>query len=113
MLEVKNMSGGWRRRRVRNWGFGRFLSSSLKALVSSRYIPLVICRPEGAWVMGLPVCYDGVDRGKKGVIVLQPSLRVGDVQGWLEDDDPFFTTIDTIVADRETHHPRALRPADH
>ena len=39
--------------------------------------------------------------------------HVADAQGWLEDDDPFFTTIDTIVADRETHHPRALRPADH
>src|SRR5207245_3906330 len=39
--------------------------------------------------------------------------HVADAQGWLEDDDPFFTTIDTIVADRETHHPRTLRPADH
>jgi len=41
------------------------------------------------------------------------ALHVADVQGWLEDDAPFFTTIDTIVADRETHRPRALRPADH
>src|SRR5215471_2712143 len=39
--------------------------------------------------------------------------HVADVQGWLEDDDPLFTTIDTIVADRETHPPRALRSADH
>jgi len=39
--------------------------------------------------------------------------HIADVQGWLEDDDPFFTTIDTIVAERETHHPRALQPADH
>jgi len=39
--------------------------------------------------------------------------HVADAQGWLEDDDPFFTMIDTIMADRETHHPRALRPADH
>jgi prevent-host-death family protein len=39
--------------------------------------------------------------------------HVTDAQGWLKDDDPFFTMIDTIVADRETHHPRALRPADH
>ena len=38
MVEVKNTSGGWRRRCMRNWGFGRFLSNSLKALVSSRYI---------------------------------------------------------------------------
>jgi len=39
--------------------------------------------------------------------------HIADAQGWLEDDDPFFATIDTIVAERETHHPRALRPADH
>src|SRR5215468_9741245 len=39
--------------------------------------------------------------------------HVADVKGWLEDDAPFFTVINTIVADRETHHPRALRPADH
>jgi hypothetical protein len=39
--------------------------------------------------------------------------HVADAQGWLEDDDPFFTTIDNIVAARETHHPRALRPTDH
>ncbi|HEY5866537.1 MAG TPA: type II toxin-antitoxin system prevent-host-death family antitoxin [Candidatus Tectomicrobia bacterium] len=39
--------------------------------------------------------------------------HVADVQGWLEDDDPFFITIDTILADRESHHPRALRPAGH
>jgi hypothetical protein len=64
-----------------NWGFGRFLSNSFKALVSSRYILLVVCRPEGAWVMGLPVCHDGVNRCKKGVIVLQPSLSIGDVRG--------------------------------
>jgi Plasmid pRiA4b ORF-3-like protein len=30
---------------VDRWGFGRFLSSSLKALVSSKYIQLVLCRP--------------------------------------------------------------------
>jgi prevent-host-death family protein len=39
--------------------------------------------------------------------------HVAGAQGWLEDVDPFFTTIDTIVADRETHHPCALRPAEH
>src|SRR5262245_42297667 len=81
MLEVKNISGGWRRRRVRNWGFGRFLSSSLNVLVSSKYIRLVVCRPEGTWVMCLPVGHDGVDRGQKGGIVLQPSLRIRDVRG--------------------------------
>src|SRR5262249_35121915 len=79
MHEVKNISGGWRRRRVRNWGFGRFLSSSLKALVSSRYIPLVVCPPEGTWVMGFSVGHDSVNRCKKGVLVLQPSLNIGNV----------------------------------
>ena len=39
--------------------------------------------------------------------------HIADVQGWLEDDDSFFTMIDTIVAERETHHPRALRRADY
>ena len=39
--------------------------------------------------------------------------HIADVQGWLEEDDPFFATIDTIVAEREVRHPRALRPADH
>ena len=34
--------------------------------------------------------------------------HIADVQGWLEDDDASFTTIDTIVADRETHWPRTL-----
>jgi hypothetical protein len=80
LYKVKNISGRWRCRRVRNSCFERFLSSSLGALVSSRYITLVICRPEGTWVMELPNCYDGIDRGKKGVIVLQPSLSIGDVR---------------------------------
>jgi prevent-host-death family protein len=39
--------------------------------------------------------------------------HVADAQGWLEDDAPFFTTIATIVADRETHHPHALRSEGH
>jgi prevent-host-death family protein len=39
--------------------------------------------------------------------------HIADAQGWLKDDDPFFTTIETIRADREAHHPRALRPVDH
>jgi prevent-host-death family protein len=41
------------------------------------------------------------------------TLHVADAQGWLEDDDPFFTTIDTNVTDRQAHHTRALWPADH
>ena len=35
-----------------------------------------------------------------------------DVQGWLEDDDAFFATMDAIVADWETHLPRTLRHTD-
>src|SRR5262245_40433539 len=81
MLEVKNSSGGWLRRRVRNWGFGRFLSSSLKALVSSRYISLVVCPPERARVMGFPVSHDSINRCKKGILVFQPSLNIGDMWG--------------------------------
>ena len=38
--------------------------------------------------------------------------HIADAQGWLEDDDAFFNTIDSIVANRETHHPRVLRSAD-
>ena len=30
------------------------------------------------------------------------------VEGWLEDDDPFFAAIDEIVADRPRHVPRVL-----
>ena len=41
---------------------------------------LVVCQPESTLVIGLPVGHDGVDRGKKGGIVLQPSLRSGDVR---------------------------------
>jgi hypothetical protein len=37
---------------------------------------------------------------------------VADAQAWLDDDTPFFTTINTIVADRETHHAGDLQPAD-
>ena len=38
--------------------------------------------------------------------------HVADVQGWLEDDDTFFATMDAIVADREAHLPRTLRHTD-
>ena len=36
----------------------------------------------------------------------QPHLA--DVQGWLDEDDPFFSRIDTIVSERAQHVPRAL-----
>ena len=31
------------------------------------------------------------------------------VEGWLEEDDPFFETIDQIVNERSTHLPRASK----
>ena len=34
--------------------------------------------------------------------------HLGNAKGWLEDDDPFFDTIDEIVADRSRHVPRIL-----
>lgn len=35
---------------------------------------------------------------------------LGKSRGWLEDDDPFFATIDAIVEARAQHRPRAVRP---
>jgi prevent-host-death family protein len=34
------------------------------------------------------------------------------VEGWLDDDDPFFATIDDIVARRFGHEPRVLQGRD-
>ena len=31
------------------------------------------------------------------------------IEGWLDDDDPFFEVIDEIVANRSRHSPRVLR----
>lgn len=39
----------------------------------------------------------------------EPPLHLADVQGWLDDDDPFFEHIDRIVAARKEHVPRAYR----
>ena len=36
--------------------------------------------------------------------------HVADVQGWLEEDDAFFASIDQVMASRPTHIPRTLRP---
>lgn len=36
---------------------------------------------------------------------------VGEVRGWLEDDDPFFDAIDDVVSRRQAHPPRVLAPA--
>lgn len=35
--------------------------------------------------------------------------HLANVQGWLEDDDPFFSAIDEIVEGRHKHLPRVLR----
>jgi hypothetical protein len=34
---------------------------------------------------------------------------LGRVQGWLEDDDPYFAILESVVAGRARHRPRALR----
>lgn len=39
-------------------------------------------------------------------VPLAPRLR--DLQGWLDEDDPFFETIDRIVDERSKHTPRVL-----
>ncbi|HEX7183293.1 MAG TPA: hypothetical protein VF756_15760 [Thermoanaerobaculia bacterium] len=35
--------------------------------------------------------------------------HLASVQGWLEDDDPFFSAIDEIVEARQQHLPRIVR----
>jgi len=39
----------------------------------------------------------------------QPEEHLGKVQGWLEDNDPFFDIVDQIVQERERHFPRTSR----
>ncbi|MBI1849554.1 MAG: type II toxin-antitoxin system Phd/YefM family antitoxin [Planctomycetes bacterium] len=36
------------------------------------------------------------------------SGHLGDVKGWLDEDDSFFATVDEIVKSRSKHAPRAL-----
>ena len=38
--------------------------------------------------------------------------HVADAEGWLEDDDPFLSTIEALVAARSTHLPRVLQPTE-
>ena len=33
--------------------------------------------------------------------------HISEVKGWLDDADPFFNIVDSIVADRQKHTPRA------
>jgi prevent-host-death family protein len=35
--------------------------------------------------------------------------HLSNARGWLEDDDPFFETIDRIIQERSKHVPRILR----
>jgi len=35
--------------------------------------------------------------------------HLGDVKGWLNGDDPFFDTMDSIVKNRTKHAPRILK----
>ncbi len=34
--------------------------------------------------------------------------HLGEIDGWLEDDDPFFSIVDEIAKDRGKHKPRVL-----
>lgn len=52
-------------------------------------------------------------RGKPMAKLIPPdagdeSAHLGNVQGWLDDDDAFFAAIDEIVEDRFDHKPRVL-----
>ena len=37
------------------------------------------------------------------------SLHLGDVKGWLDENDSFLATVDEIVKSRSQHRPRALQ----
>ena len=50
-------------------------------------------------------------RGKPLAMIVPSTGESGEdylsnVQGWLEDSDPFFSIVDQIVRQRETHVPR-------
>ena len=54
-----------------------------------------------------------VDEGRPvaKLVPAGPEEQVGNlvnVEGWLEDDDPFFSAIDVIVEARHQHLPRVL-----
>jgi len=53
-------------------------------------------------------------RGKPLAMLVPPTAEIGSdhlskVEGWLENDDPFFETVDRIVKDRQKHFPRTLK----
>lgn len=41
--------------------------------------------------------------------VEEKEMHLGNANGWLENDDPFFDVIDEIVADRSKHVPRIVK----
>ena len=52
-------------------------------------------------------------RGKPMAKLVPPAFQedaghLGNVKGWLDEDDPYFTTLDEIVAARARHVPRVL-----
>jgi prevent-host-death family protein len=51
-------------------------------------------------------------RGKPMAVLVpvdEHNRHLGDAKGWLDDNDPFFNTIDRIIRDRSKHVPRVLR----
>ena len=53
-------------------------------------------------------------RGKPLAMLVPPSElskedHLNKIEGWLENDDPFFEIIDQIVSDRANHVPRILK----
>jgi len=38
----------------------------------------------------------------------EPDMHLCDARGWLENNDPFFDTINRIILDRSKHVPRVL-----
>lgn len=50
-------------------------------------------------------------RGKPMALLLpvqEHDKHLGKAKGWLEEDDPFFEIIDSIVENRNAHTPRLL-----
>ena len=52
-------------------------------------------------------------RGKPMAKLVPPAFQedaghLGNVKGWLDEDDPYFTALDEIVAARARHLPRVL-----
>jgi prevent-host-death family protein len=53
-------------------------------------------------------------RGKPIAVLVPPNQAISEdclskVEGWLEEDDPFFDIMAGIVAERQAHIPRMLR----